>query len=101
MAARGCRRASSAAPDVSLATALFKEAHVEVDGFRVRYLEGGQGRPLVFIHGAGGLHPSRAHELLAERYRVIAFEVPGFGTSAVNDRSQSLPELAASLISAA
>jgi pimeloyl-ACP methyl ester carboxylesterase len=37
---------------------------------------------------------SRSHELLAERHRVIVFEVPGFGASPVNDRTSSIEELA-------
>jgi pimeloyl-ACP methyl ester carboxylesterase len=84
---------------VTLTTPSFAEAYVEVDGFRIRYLEAGPpgGRPLVWLHGGGGLHLSRAHDLLAERYRLIALEVPGFGASAPNDRSQSYPELAATL----
>jgi pimeloyl-ACP methyl ester carboxylesterase len=77
----------------------FAEASVEVDGFRIRYVEGGSAtaQPLVWLHGGGGLRLSRAHELLAERYRVIALEVPGFGNSAANERSQSYLELAATL----
>jgi pimeloyl-ACP methyl ester carboxylesterase len=67
---------------------------VEADGFRIRYQEAGQGEPLVCLHGAGGLRLSRSHALLAEQYRVIAFEVPGFGQSPANERSQSMPELA-------
>jgi 4,5:9,10-diseco-3-hydroxy-5,9,17-trioxoandrosta-1(10),2-diene-4-oate hydrolase len=79
----------------------FVERHVEVDGFRIRSLTAGSSDPLVFIHGGGGLHLSKAHDVLAERYRVIALEVPGFGTSSENDRSSSYPELAATLVSAA
>lgn len=79
---------------------MFTERHVEADGFNIRYLEAGDGAPLVCFHGAGGLRLSRGHELLAERYRLIAFEEPGFGTSPVNDRSQSMTELAASMASA-
>jgi pimeloyl-ACP methyl ester carboxylesterase len=75
----------------------FAEAHVEADGFRIRYLEAGTGPPLVWLHGGGGLHLSRAHSLMAERYRVIALEVPGFGNSAANERSQSYPELGATM----
>jgi pimeloyl-ACP methyl ester carboxylesterase len=79
----------------------FAEAQVETDGFRIRYLHGGTGPPLVYLHGGGGLHLNRAHELLAERYRLVAFEVPGFGQSAANERTQSYPELAATLAAAA
>jgi pimeloyl-ACP methyl ester carboxylesterase len=79
----------------------FAESDVDVDGFQIRALTAGSGEPLVFIHGGGGLHLSKAHELLAERYRVIALEVPGFGNSAPNGRSGSFPELAATLVCAA
>lgn len=72
----------------------FAERFVEADGFRIRYLEGGEGPPLVCLHGAGGLRLTRAHELLHESHRVIAFEEPGFGSSPVNELSASLRELA-------
>ena len=77
--------------------AAFAERHLDADGFRIRYLEAGQGPPLVHLHGAGGLGSSRAHDLLAERFRVIAFEVPGFGESPENQRSRSMAELARSM----
>src|SRR5436189_6425908 len=78
----------------------FGEGHVETDGFRIRYLEAGYGEPLVFLHGAGGPRPSRAHELLAEEYRVIVFEMPGFGQSPGNERSASVAELARTMAEA-
>ena len=46
----------------------------------VRYLEGGSGEPLVFLHGAGGMtagDPILA--ALAERFRVFAPFLPGYG----------------------
>ncbi len=76
---------------------MFTERFVEVDGFEIRYMEAGDGPPLVCFHGAGGLRLSRGHELLAERHRVIAFEAPGFGRSPVDQRSQSMMELAATM----
>jgi len=79
----------------------FVEAHVDVDGFRIRSLIAGDGDSLVFIHGGGGLHLTDAHDQLAKRYRVIALEVPGFGTSPENAQSGSYPDLAATLVSAA
>ena len=75
----------------------FGEHHVEADGFRIRSLEAGEGEPLVYLHGAGGPRISRGHEILAARHRVIAFEVPGFGQSPVNDRSASVRDLAATM----
>lgn len=78
----------------------FVERTVSAGGFKVRYLEDGDGPPLVCLHGAGGLRVSRGHELLARERRVIAFELPGFGESPVNERSGSLRELGATMLAA-
>jgi pimeloyl-ACP methyl ester carboxylesterase len=72
----------------------FQEAFVDADGFRVRYLEAGSGTPLVCIHGGGGLRLSAAHDLLAAKNHIIAFEMPGFGASPENTRSKSTEDLA-------
>jgi pimeloyl-ACP methyl ester carboxylesterase len=80
------------AVDTAAATQ-FREKFVEADGFRIRYLEAGTGAPLVHFHGAGGLRLYPSHELLARTHRVILFEVPGFGNSAVNERSVSVEDL--------
>jgi pimeloyl-ACP methyl ester carboxylesterase len=79
----------------------FREGLVEADGFRIRYLEAGDGPVLVHLHGAGGLRLNPAHALLAEHYRVIAFEMPGFGASAENTRTQNQAELARAMGAAA
>jgi pimeloyl-ACP methyl ester carboxylesterase len=53
-------------------------------GARVRLLEGGpdDARPLVFLHGVAGLLDDHTFlDLLAERYRVLAPELPGYGES--------------------
>jgi len=81
-------------------SALFTEGYIEADGFRIRYKEAGQGEPLVSLHGAGGMKLYRSHALLAEQYRVIVFEVPGFGDSPANERSQSMPDLARTMAQA-
>lgn len=78
----------------------FIEGYIEADGFNIRYLSAGQGETLVWLHGAGGLRTGRAHALLAERYRVILFEAPGFGQSPVNERSQSMFDLANTMLQA-
>ena len=75
----------------------FQERYVDADGFRIRYMEAGYGEALVCIHGAGGLRLSRAHDLLSNEFRVIAFELPGFGASPVNDRSPSIRDLAGTM----
>jgi pimeloyl-ACP methyl ester carboxylesterase len=71
----------------------FREGFVAADGFRIRYMAAGEGTALVHLHGAGGLRLTRAHELLSRRYRVVVFEMPGFGQSAENTRTQSVSEL--------
>ena len=54
----------------------------------VRYYEGGQGQPLVFLHGAGGLDLDMGFlNALAEKFHVYAPLVPGYGDS------QECPEL--------
>ncbi|HWB50306.1 MAG TPA: alpha/beta hydrolase [Stellaceae bacterium] len=78
----------------------FREFHVEADGFRLRYMAAGEGPPLVHLHGAGGLRLNPAHELLAQRYRVIAFEMPGFGASPENTRTTDQAELARTMAAA-
>jgi pimeloyl-ACP methyl ester carboxylesterase len=80
-----------------MALSAFREGHVDADGFGIRYMEGGEGVPLVHLHGAGGLRLTPAHELLARRFRVVAFEMPGFGTSPLNTRTESMPELASTM----
>ena len=76
---------------------VFKERSVRADGFAIRYAEAGKGNVLVSIHGAGGMRISPAHELLAKTYRVIVFEVPGFGKSPANERSATMQDLAGTM----
>jgi pimeloyl-ACP methyl ester carboxylesterase len=45
-------------------------------------------------------NPNLFVALLAEHYRGLAFEVPGFGQSPVNERSQSVPDLARTMTQA-
>jgi pimeloyl-ACP methyl ester carboxylesterase len=85
----------------SAAGGAFREGFVEADGFRIRYLEAGQGAPLVHLHGAGGLRRNAAHDLLAARFRVIAIEMPGFGQSEENTRTRTIAELATTIVKAA
>jgi pimeloyl-ACP methyl ester carboxylesterase len=86
---------------ISAPGAAFKEGHVEADGFRIRYFEAGNGPALLHLHGAGGLRLTPGHELLSRQFRVVAFEMPGFGDSPENARSRDLPELAATMARAA
>ena len=78
-----------------------REGHVEADGFRIRYREAGEGTPLVHLHGAGGLRWNPAHDLLARHFRVIAFEMPGFGDSPENTQTQTMADYGATMARAA
>jgi len=78
----------------------FNENFVEADGFRIRYLAAGEGEPVIHLHGAGGLRLTRAHALLSRRHRVIVFEMPGFGESPENSRSETVGDLAATMVAA-
>jgi pimeloyl-ACP methyl ester carboxylesterase len=60
----------------------------------------GDGPALVHLHGAGGLRLTPGHNLLRRQFRVIAFEMPGFGSSPENTRTRSQPELAATMAQA-
>ena len=79
----------------------FRERWVEADGFRIRFMEAGDGPPLLHLHGAGGLQLTPAHQLLRRSFRVIAFEMPGFGASPENLRTSDMPALAATMAAAA
>ena len=59
----------------------FTEHFVQADGLRIRYLEAGQGSPVVVLHSDEGLTQSPLHTLLAQHFRVIALEIPGFDQS--------------------
>ena len=78
---------------------------ITVDGVRLHYVERGTGSPLVLLHGNGSMiqdfELSGLIDLAAKKYRVIAFDRPGFGYS---DRPRSTvwtPEAQAHLINAA
>jgi pimeloyl-ACP methyl ester carboxylesterase len=79
----------------------FVERLVQVDSVGIRYLEAGQGSPVVILHGAEGLTQSPLHRLLAQHFRVIALEIPAFDRSPVDGRSSSMRNVARTLARAA
>lgn len=62
-----------------------KGQFIDVSGVRIHYVEAGAGEPLVLLHGNGTsldeIMASGLFALAAKRYRVIAFDRPGFGHS--------------------
>jgi pimeloyl-ACP methyl ester carboxylesterase len=61
-----------------------RSKYVQLEGYRVHYLVGGQGPPLVLVHGLGGKAENWAQLMLAftgHGYRVYAIDLLGFGRS--------------------
>ncbi len=56
---------------------------LQIDGFVVPYLQGGEGEPLLLIHGFGGSKDNfnRLANYLTNHYTVYSIDVPGFGAS--------------------
>jgi pimeloyl-ACP methyl ester carboxylesterase len=65
----------------SSASVQYAEGRLLAGELDLRYVEAGEGEPLVWLHGGGGLHPNAGTDLLTRRFRVIALELPGFGSS--------------------
>lgn len=75
---------------------------LEVDGVRLHYVERGEGRPLLLLHGNGAsfgdMEASGLLERASENYRVIAFDRPGYGHSSRPRGTNWSPEAQASLL---
>jgi pimeloyl-ACP methyl ester carboxylesterase len=81
---------------------MWSEHQVEADGFTITAWEAGEGEPLLVLHGGGGPQRLPAHEAIAAAgHRVILLELPGFGASAANDRTQTFADMAATVAAAA
>jgi pimeloyl-ACP methyl ester carboxylesterase len=78
---------------------------IRVDGVRLHYLERGAGTPLVLLHGNGSMiqdfESSGLVDLAAKKYRVIAFDRPGFGHSERPRGTVWTPAAQANLLNAA
>ena len=73
----------------------YVEELIEVAGSKVHLLRGGQGKPLVFLHGVdGNLGWLACHSRLAERFTVYAPTHPGFGRSERPEWLETISDLA-------
>jgi pimeloyl-ACP methyl ester carboxylesterase len=73
----------------------YTEEFVEVAETKLRVLRGGQGEPLLILHGAGGSRGWLQYvQALAQRFQVIIPDHPGFGLSDRPEWIGSVPDLA-------
>lgn len=75
----------------------FRPYVAEIAGVRTRFWLGGEGPPLVLVHGLGGAAYNFTHlaPLLAERHRVLIPDLPGHGGTAPLPAVETLGDLAA------
>jgi pimeloyl-ACP methyl ester carboxylesterase len=66
---------------------------IEVVGARVNYVEMGEGPPLLFVHGLGGSWQNWLENVpyFARAHRVVALDLPGFGSSPMPPWQISIP----------
>jgi pimeloyl-ACP methyl ester carboxylesterase len=68
--------------NVATAHAGLRRSIVKLGTVELEVFEGGQGRPLLFLHGGSGLRPEAPFlNRLCETFRVVAPSHPGFGGS--------------------
>lgn len=72
----------------------------EVEGLTWHYVEGGDGQPIVFIHGLPESWYSWHYQLeyMAADYRVIAIDLKGYGQSDKADGDYSIPNVAEEVV---
>jgi pimeloyl-ACP methyl ester carboxylesterase len=66
---------------------------LRLDGARVNYVELGEGPPVVFIHGLSGCWQNWLENIpeFANRHRVVALDLCGFGESELPNEEISIP----------
>jgi len=70
-----------------------RERTLAVHGRAVQLWEGGEGRPLVYLHGAGTFWWLPIHDLLARRHRVYLPVHPGFGATEGIEEMESIEDV--------
>ncbi|MGI4880895.1 MAG: alpha/beta fold hydrolase [Janthinobacterium lividum] len=72
----------------------FKEGYVDVDGWHVHYIEKGKGPVIVSMPGSGGMEFSTAKDILANEFRVIEINPPGWGPDELTPRVRDMKDMA-------
>lgn len=77
------------------AEAASKSTMISIAGVEIEMLERGQGAPILYLHGGGGIGSDVSFlELLAKGRRVLAPSHPGFGKSSLPDWLDSVDDIA-------
>eukprot|EP01136_Pigoraptor_vietnamica_P024945 Opistho-1_new@78410 len=73
----------------------FTAKQVQVDSLQLNYVEAGKGETLLMIHGLGGnaSHWKRNIETLSKKFRCIAVDLPGYGSSSQVERAEADTQL--------
>jgi pimeloyl-ACP methyl ester carboxylesterase len=66
---------------------------IDVDGRQTEVIAGGDGEPLVFMHGGGIVEGFDCFRPLADRFRFLAPQMPGFGQTSLAPRIRSIDEV--------
>jgi pimeloyl-ACP methyl ester carboxylesterase len=69
------------------------EETLKIDGKAVQLFTGGQGPPLLYLHGTGTYRCMPVHDVLGAQHRVYAPVHPGFGASAGLEELESMEDL--------
>ena len=79
---------------------MVSSGYAVVDGLRIRYLESGRGRAIIFIHGLGGRAEAWLPQLkgLTHSARAIALDLRGFGASETPASTPTLTDFARDVI---
>ena len=79
----------------TIAPVVPREEYLTVDGCRTYTLRGGEGPPLLYIHGAGGGGVWQPWmNRLAQRHEIICPEMPGFGRSDTPEWFENIHDVA-------
>jgi pimeloyl-ACP methyl ester carboxylesterase len=79
----------------------FVQKFVEVSGVRVGYWEAGSGSPVLMLPGSAGLDFSIAMDRLAQHFRVLAMDPPGWGHAPSEGQAMTRATLAEQMAGAA
>jgi pimeloyl-ACP methyl ester carboxylesterase len=72
-----------------------QHSDIDIRGCKLHLRRGGQGEPLLFLHGAQGLGANEPGlEALAASFDVIAPDHPGFGRSEISEAVDNIADLA-------